>query len=82
MVSSPSFKSLIDLLGDRAQKKPENRVFTFLKDGEIESGFLAYQTLDGQARAIAANGTNQKSIVMRSLIFSTPPAQQALPKQW
>ncbi len=68
MVSSPSFKSLIDLLGDRAQKKPENRVFTFLKDGEIESGFLAYQTLDGQARAIAAKLQSVTSVGERILL--------------
>ncbi|MEH1944216.1 MAG: fatty acyl-AMP ligase [Nostoc sp.] len=52
---SNSFKSLIELLSDRAQKQPDNQVFTFLKDGEIESGSLTYQALDRQARAIAAS---------------------------
>ncbi|MCC5644396.1 fatty acyl-AMP ligase [Nostoc sp. CHAB 5824] len=67
-MSSPSFKSLIDLLSDRAQKQPDNQVFTFLKDGEIESDCLTYQTLDGQARAIAASLQSVTSVGERVLL--------------
>ncbi|MDZ8239408.1 MAG: fatty acyl-AMP ligase [Nostoc sp. ChiQUE01a] len=65
---SNSFNSLIDLLSDRAQKKPEDRVFTFLKDGEIESGFFTYQALDREARAIAANLQSVISVGDRVLL--------------
>ncbi|MDZ8079077.1 MAG: fatty acyl-AMP ligase [Nostoc sp. DedQUE01] len=65
---SNSFNSLIDLLSDRAQKKPEDRVFTFLKDGEIESGFFTYQALDREARAIAANLQSVISVGERVLL--------------
>ncbi|HLP87488.1 MAG TPA: fatty acyl-AMP ligase [Nostocaceae cyanobacterium] len=51
---STSFKSLVELLSDRAHTQPHEQAFTFLKDGEIESGSLTYQNLDQQARAIAS----------------------------
>jgi acyl-CoA synthetase (AMP-forming)/AMP-acid ligase II len=67
-VLSSSFKSLIDLLADRAEKQPGDRAFTFLKDGEIESGFLTYQDLDRQARAIAASLESVTSVGDRILL--------------
>ena len=48
------YSTLVDLLRDRAQQQPERTVYTFLADGETESGSLTYQGLDKQARAIAA----------------------------
>ncbi|MBL1177006.1 fatty acyl-AMP ligase [Pantanalinema sp. GBBB05] len=51
----PSYHSLIDLLHDRAHQQPHSRAFTFLKDGELESGYFTYQALDQQARAIATH---------------------------
>jgi acyl-CoA synthetase (AMP-forming)/AMP-acid ligase II len=54
-VLSTSFKSLVELLNDRAQTIPYNQAFIFLKDGEIEFGSLTYQSLDQQARAIATH---------------------------
>ncbi|WP_244918096.1 fatty acyl-AMP ligase [Nostoc linckia] len=61
-VLSSSFKSLIDVLIHRAEKQPSDGAFTFLKDGEIESGFLTYQDLDLQARAIAVSLESVTSI--------------------
>ncbi|MBW4615648.1 MAG: fatty acyl-AMP ligase [Desmonostoc vinosum HA7617-LM4] len=65
---SSSLKSLVDLLSDRAQKQPHNQAFTFLKDGEIESGCLTYQNLDEQARAIAASLQSVTSVGQRVLL--------------
>lgn len=65
---SISLKSLIELLSDRAQRQPHDRAFTFLKDGEMESGCLTYQNLDGQARAIAASLQSVTSVGDRVLL--------------
>lgn len=47
------FSNLVELLRYRAQQKPDDTAFIYLKDGEIESTKLTYQELDRQARAIA-----------------------------
>ncbi len=46
--------NLVDLLIYRAIHQAEQRAFTFLQDGETEAGWLTYQELDRQARAIAS----------------------------
>ncbi|WP_410223178.1 AMP-binding protein, partial [Limnospira platensis] len=48
------YQTLVDLLGDRAQKLRDQNAYTFLADGETESGRLTYGELDQQAKAIAA----------------------------
>jgi acyl-CoA synthetase (AMP-forming)/AMP-acid ligase II len=45
--------TIVDLLRYRAQHQPEKTAYTFLQDGETESGSLTYQELDQKARAIA-----------------------------
>ncbi len=47
-------ENIVDLLLYRAINQPEQRAFTFLKDGETEADWLTYQELDRQARAIAS----------------------------
>ncbi len=47
------FDSLVDVLRYRVERKAEERVYTFLKDGHKLSTHLTYQELDFQARAIA-----------------------------
>lgn len=47
------YQTLVDLLGDRAQKLRDQNAYTFLADGETESGRLTYGELDQQAKAIA-----------------------------
>lgn len=46
--------SFIDILRSRALNEPERLAFSFWQDGEIELDRLTYQSLDRQARAIAA----------------------------
>ncbi len=48
-----SYSTLVELLCDRAQHMPQQKAYTFLADGETESGTLTYGELDQQARAIA-----------------------------
>jgi acyl-CoA synthetase (AMP-forming)/AMP-acid ligase II/acyl carrier protein len=62
-----SSNSLVNLLIDRAQAQPERIAYTFLQDGETESGELSYQDLDKQARNIAAH-----------LLQITHPGERAL----
>jgi natural product biosynthesis luciferase-like monooxygenase protein/amino acid adenylation domain-containing protein len=44
----------IELLQTRALLHPDQRVYTFLADGETETDYLTYAQLDQQARSIAA----------------------------
>ncbi len=46
--------TLVSLLRDRAQHLPNQTAYTFLPDGETESGSLTYHQLDQQAQNIAA----------------------------
>lgn len=45
--------TLVDVLLHRASTQPDRIAYTFLADGENESGSLTYRELDTQARAIA-----------------------------
>jgi len=49
------FNTLIDLLHHRTLNQPEQKTYTFLQDGETETDSLTYETLEKQAKAIAAN---------------------------
>ena len=45
--------TIIDVLLDRSTNRPHQTAYTFLADGEHESGSITYRELDLQARAIA-----------------------------
>ena len=45
--------TIIDVLLDKSTNQPYQTAYTFLADGENESGSITYQELDLQARAIA-----------------------------
>ncbi len=49
-----NYSTLVDILRARASSQPEQLAYTFLADGETESGSLTYRELDLWARAIAA----------------------------
>ncbi len=46
--------TLTNTLSKRTQSTPTQRAYTFLQDGEFESGCLNYQDLEHKAKAIAA----------------------------
>ena len=46
--------SLVELLRRRASQQPEQRIYTYLVDGETEGAHLTFEALDSQARAIGA----------------------------
>ncbi len=47
--------TILDILGERAKRLPEQPLYVFLENGETESGFLTYRELDRRARALAAH---------------------------
>ena len=81
-----SFQSLVDLLQDRAQQYPHKTAFTFLKDGEVEAGYLTYQALDEQAQSIAcclqsadAQSSSDDGSRCAILLYSAQSALQFIP---
>ncbi|MEL6441821.1 MAG: fatty acyl-AMP ligase [Cyanobacteria bacterium J06621_8] len=48
-----NYSTIVDILLDQSSNKRQHKAFTFLADGENESGSCTYQELDLQARAIA-----------------------------
>ena len=48
------FSTLVDLVRGRAQRHPEQRLYSYLLDGETAGAHLTLTALDRQARAIAA----------------------------
>ncbi|QRK08317.1 AMP-binding protein [Archangium violaceum] len=64
--------TLVDLLRLRATVQPEAWAYTFLQDGENESGRLTFLELDRQARAIAALIQSQVPAGERALLLYQP----------
>jgi len=46
---SPRSRTLVDLLRERAEDRPDHRLYTFLADGEAEAGSLTHAALDRRA---------------------------------
>ncbi len=49
------YLTIVDILRDRSQNLPHQIAYTFLPDGETESGNLTYGQLETQVQAIAAH---------------------------
>ena len=64
--------TLVELLRTRAQHRPERCAYTFLADGENETGRLTYGELDGRARVIAAWLQSQGLTGERALLLYPP----------
>ncbi|MBD2676941.1 MULTISPECIES: fatty acyl-AMP ligase [Nostoc] len=63
------FFTLVEILSYRAQNQPQQKAYTFLRDGEIEETSLNFQELDQKARAIAFHlqsigATNQRALLL------------------
>ena len=66
------FPSLVDLLIYKAQEKPEQTIFKFLQEGEVETGSLNYKELDSKARLIAVQLQDMKMAGERALLLYPP----------
>ena len=63
------YQTFIDRLAEQVASQPEKTAFTFLQDGETESGSLSYQELSTKAAAIAAvlqshNATGERALLL------------------
>ncbi len=70
--TGPEFSTLVDLLSYRSQNQPDRTAYTFLQDGETETGTVTYQELDRQARAIAASLQSLDAAGSRALLLYPP----------
>lgn len=61
--------TVIDLLRHRANHQPELTGYTFLMDGETQTASLTYQTLDHQAKRIAAHLQSLNAQGSRALLL-------------
>jgi len=66
------FSTLIELLSNKVQNQPEQRAYTFLRDGETEENSLTYRELDLQARAIASHLQSREAAGERALLMYPP----------
>ncbi len=64
--------TLVEVLHHWAEKRPDERVFTFLVDGETEEVTLTFRELDRRAQAIAAMLTNLGIRGQRALLLYAP----------
>ena len=61
--------TLVELLRDRALQQPEQRIYTYLIDGEKEGANLTLAALDWQARAIGALLQSHRATGERALLL-------------
>jgi acyl-CoA synthetase (AMP-forming)/AMP-acid ligase II len=64
--------SLVELLRFRAAVQPDDRAYTFLRDGESEGTVLTYGDLDRRSRAIAADLQDRVPPGARALLLYPP----------
>jgi len=64
--------TLVELLTHRAECQGDERVFTFLADGEREDAHLTFAELDRQARAVAARLQARNLTGERALLLYPP----------
>jgi len=63
------FSTLVDILLWRALRQPEQRIFTFLLDGEEEADHLTHAVLDERARSIGAQLQSHRAAGERALLL-------------
>lgn len=70
--TATDFSTLVDLLRWRAAEHPDAPVYTFLADGERETGTLTFGELDRRARALATLLTREGAADERVLLLFAP----------
>ncbi|MBE9235320.1 fatty acyl-AMP ligase [Anabaena aphanizomenioides LEGE 00250] len=63
------FSAITDLLSYRGQNQPQQKAYTFLRDGETDEFSLTYQELEEKAKAIASRlqslgGTGERALLL------------------
>jgi acyl-CoA synthetase (AMP-forming)/AMP-acid ligase II len=67
--TTAKISSLVELLRWRAFEQPEQRIYSYLADGETEGAHLTYEALDRQARTIGALLQSYKASAERALLL-------------
>lgn len=70
--TAQSFQTFDDLLRWRAQVHPERPLYTYLENGEQESGTITYAGMDRRARVLAAELQKQMQPGDRALLLYPP----------
>jgi acyl-CoA synthetase (AMP-forming)/AMP-acid ligase II len=70
--NQPVFLTLVELLSYRAHNQPDQKVFTFLRSGEVEAAELTYGELHLQAQTIAAKLQSSAQPGERALLLFQP----------
>jgi natural product biosynthesis luciferase-like monooxygenase protein len=68
----PQWSTLVEALRWRTQRQPEQRVYTFLADGEADERHLTFAELDQRARAIGAELQRRVPQGARALLLYAP----------
>jgi acyl-CoA synthetase (AMP-forming)/AMP-acid ligase II len=71
-LTQPMFLTLVELLSHRAHNQPNQKVFTFLRGGEVEAATLTYAELHLQAQTIAAKLQSIAQPGERALLLFQP----------
>lgn len=71
-LNQPTFLTLVELLSYRAQHQPNQKVFTFLRSGEVETAELTYAELHVQAQTIAVKLQSITQPGERALLLFQP----------
>lgn len=66
------FSTLVELLTYRVQTQPQQKAYTFLRDGETEEVSLTYEELNQKARAIASHLQSLGAEGERALLLYPP----------
>jgi acyl-CoA synthetase (AMP-forming)/AMP-acid ligase II len=78
MTRRPAWRSMVDLLRDRADRQPDERAYTFLEHGERESAMLTWGELERRSRAVAADVQARVPRGARVLVLC-PPSVHVVP---
>jgi acyl-CoA synthetase (AMP-forming)/AMP-acid ligase II len=70
--STQQFSTFLDVLSHRAVNTPNETIYTFLHNGEIESDSLTYKQLELRVRAVAAHLQNSLVPKQRALLLYQP----------
>jgi acyl-CoA synthetase (AMP-forming)/AMP-acid ligase II len=71
-LNQPMFLTLVELLSYRAHNQPNQKVFTFLRSGEVETAELTYAELHLQAQTIAVKLQSITQPGERALLLFQP----------
>ncbi|HFC11943.1 MAG TPA: amino acid adenylation domain-containing protein [Anaerolineae bacterium] len=71
-MNTPPYQTLVEMLRQRAEAQGDQRIYTYLRDGETDEKHINYAELDRQARLIAARLQQIGGVGERALLIYPP----------